>query len=263
MSVVVVRPVTSVRVLHSEWVKLRSLRSTALTLLAAVGVMVALGWLFGWGTQNQWSELRPDEKASFSPVDTTLAGFYLAQLAVGVLGVLLVTGEYATGMIRATFGAVPRRLPVLWAKAVLYAAVTFALMLAASFVAFVGGQQLLGAHGTSLTGSGAVRAMVGVAGFLALIGVFSVALGFVVRSTAGGVATLFALLLVAPTLGLLLPASWRDHLLPYLPSNAGASFFSVHPSADGLSPTAGLLVLVTWVVVALLGAAVLVTRRDA
>ncbi len=263
MSVVAVRPVTSVRVLRSEWVKLRSLRSTALTLLAAVGVMVALGWLFGWGTQNQWSELRPDEKAAFSPVDTTLAGFYLAQLAVGVLGVLLVTGEYATGMIRATFGAVPRRLPVLWAKAVLYAAVTFALMLAASFVAFLGGQQLLGAHGTSLTGSGAVRAMVGVAGFLALIGVFSVALGFVVRSTAGGVATLFALLLVAPTLGLLLPASWREHVLPYLPSNAGASFFSVQPSADGLSPTAGLLVLVTWVVVALLGAAVLVTRRDA
>ena len=73
MSVVVVRPVTSVRVLHSEWVKLRSLRSTALTLMAAVGVMVALGWLFGWGTQNQWSELRPDEKASFSPSVSTLS----------------------------------------------------------------------------------------------------------------------------------------------------------------------------------------------
>ena len=124
-------PVTQLRVLRSEWVKLRSLRSTALTLLAAVVVMVALGWLFGWATKRQWSELRPDEQASFSPVDTTLAGYYLAQLAVGVLGVLLVTGEYATGMIKATFGAVPRRLPVLWAKAVLYAVVTFALMLAA------------------------------------------------------------------------------------------------------------------------------------
>ena len=135
MSVVTVRPVTQVRVLRSEWVKLRSLRSTALTLLAAVVVMVALGWLFGWGTERQWSELRPDERAAFSPVDTTLAGYYLAQLAVGVLGVLLVTGEYATGMVKATFGAVPRRLPVLWAKAVLYAVVTFALMLAASMVA--------------------------------------------------------------------------------------------------------------------------------
>jgi hypothetical protein len=136
-------------------------------------------------------------------------------------------------------------------------------MLAASLVAFVGGQALLGDHGTTLSGSGAVRAMVGVAGFLALIGVFSVALGFVVRSTAGGVATLFGLLLVAPTLGLLLPAAWRDHLLPYLPSNAGAAFFSVHPSPDSLSAGAGLLVLVTWVVVALAAAAVLVTRRDA
>jgi len=263
MSVVAVRPVTHFRVLRSEWVKLRSLRSTALTLLAAVAVMVALGWLFGWGTERQWSELRPDERASFSPVDTTLAGYYLAQLAVGVLGVLLVTGEYATGMVKATFGAVPRRLPVLWAKAALYAGVTFGLMLVASLVAFLGGQQLLGSHGTSLSGSGALRAMVGVAGFLALIGVFSVALGFVVRSTAGGVATLFGLLLVAPTLGLLLPAAWRDHVLPYLPSNAGAAFFSVHPSADGLSAGTGLLVLVAWVVAALLTAAVLVSRRDA
>ena len=263
MSIVVVRPVTSARVLRSEWVKLRSLRSTALTLLAAVSVMVALGWLFGWATQNEWSELRPDERAAFSPVDTTLAGYYLAQLAVGVLGVLLVTGEYATGMVRATFGAVPRRLPVLWGKAGLYAVVTFGLMLAAGLVAFAGGQALLGDHGTSLAGSGAVGATAGVAGYLALIGVFSVALGFIVRSTAGGVAVLFALLLVAPTLGLLLPASWRDNLLPYLPSNAGAAFFSVNPSADGLSATTGLLVLVTWVLVALAAAAVLLTKRDA
>jgi ABC-2 type transport system permease protein len=261
--VMYVERVSSLRVLRSEWVKLRSLRSTAVTAMAAVALMVALGWLFGWGTEREWSELRPDERASFSPVDTTLAGYYLAQLAVGVLGVLLVTGEYATGMIRATFGAVPRRLPVLWAKGALYGVVTFGLMLVASLVAFLGGQQLLGPHGTTLSGDGVARAMVGVAGYLALIGVFSVALGFVVRSTAGGVATLFGLLLVAPTLGLLLPASWREHLLPYLPSNAGASFFSAHPSADGLSATAGLLVLVAWVVVALLGAAVLVTRRDA
>ena len=167
--------------------------------------MVALGWIFGWATNANWSELSPDEQASFSPIDATLAGYHLAQLAIGVLGVLLVTGEYATGMIRATFGAVPRRLPVLWAKATLYTGVTFVLMLGAAVAAFVGGQQLLGTHGTTLSADGAVRAIVGVAGYLALIGVFSVALGFIIRSTAGGVATLFGLLLVLPTLGLLLP----------------------------------------------------------
>ncbi|ADB74686.1 ABC transporter permease [Geodermatophilus obscurus] len=176
-----VRPVTPARVLNSEWIKMRSLRSTTLTLIAAVVTMVAAGWVFGWAATRQWSTMPPEALASFSPIDTTLAGYNLAQLAVGVLGVLLVTGEYATGMVRATFGAVPRRLPVLWAKATLYAGVTFALMLAAGFAAFLGGQ-LLGTHGTDLLAPGALRALVGVAGYLTLIRVFAVALGFLVRS---------------------------------------------------------------------------------
>jgi hypothetical protein len=258
-----VEPVTPARVLRSEWIKMRSLRSTALTLAAGFALMVAIGWIFGWASNGHWSEMRPEEQASFSPIDVTLAGFNLAQLAIGVLGVLLVTGEYATGMIRATFGAVPERLPVLWAKATLYAGVTFALMLAAAFVAFLGGQQLLGTHGTTISADGAGRAMVGVAGYLALIGVFSVALGFIIRSTAGGVATLFALLLVLPSLGLLLPASWREHLLPYLPSNAGATMFSVRTATDALSATTSLLVLLGWVAAALAGAALVLKRRDA
>jgi ABC-2 type transport system permease protein len=258
-----VEPVTQARVLRSEWVKLRSLRSTAWTLLAGVALMVAIGWIFGWATTANWSDLSPEEQATFSPGDTTLAGYNLAQLAVGVLGVLLVTGEYATGMIRATLGAVPQRLPVLWAKAALYAIVTFVLLLVAALAAFVGGQQLLGAHGTTVSADGAVQAIVGVAGYLALIGVFSVALGFIIRSTAGGVAVLFGLLLVLPTLGLLLPSGWRDNLLPYLPSNAGATMFSARTAADALSPTASLLVLLAWVAAALTGAAILLKRRDA
>jgi ABC-2 type transport system permease protein len=258
-----VQPVTQARVLRSEWIKLRSLRSTAVTLATAVSLMVAMGWIIGWATDANWSDASPEERASFNPVDSTLAGYYLAQLAVGVLGVLMVTGEYATGMTRATFGAVPRRLPVLWAKAALYAGVTFVLMLAGAFAAFLGGQELLGTHGTNLSASGAVRAIVGVSGYLALIGVFSVALGFIVRSTGGGVAILCGLLLVVPTLGLLLPSSWRDHLLPYLPSNAGASFFSAQTGTDSLSAATGLLVLLGWVAGALAAAALVLKRRDA
>jgi ABC-2 type transport system permease protein len=166
-------------------------------------------------------------------------------------------------MIRATFGAVPQRLPVLWAKAALYAGVTFALMLAAGLVAFLGGQQLLGTHGTALSADGALRSIVGVAGYLALIGVFSVALGFIIRSTAGGIAALFALLLVLPISGLLLPASWREHTLPYLPSNAGATMFHAHNATDALSATSSLLVLLGWVTVALVGATLVLKRRDA
>jgi uncharacterized membrane protein len=261
--VVAVETVTFARVLTSEWIKMRSLRSTTLTLLTGFALMVALGWLFGWATNVNWSDLPPDEQASFSPIDSTLDGFNLAQLAIGVLGVLLVTGEYATGMIRATFGAVPQRLPVLCAKAVLYAGVTFVLMLAAGLVAFLGAQELLGTHGTSLSADGALRAIVGVAGYLALIGVFSVALGFIIRSTAGGIATLFALLLVLPISGLLLPASWREHTLPYLPSNAGATMFHARTASDALSATTSLLVLLGWVAAALAGAALVLKRRDA
>jgi hypothetical protein len=92
--------------------------------------------------------------------------------------------------------------------------------------------------------------------------VFAVALGFIIRSTAGGIATLFGLLLVLPGIGLLLPASWRDHVLPYLPSNAGASMFSVHTATGSLSPSLSLLVLLGWVAGALTGAALALTRRD-
>ena len=258
-----IKAVTSWRVLRSEWVKMRSLRSTTLTLVAAVVTMVGAGWIIGAVTNAYWSTLRPEELLTFSAVDRTLVGCNLAQLAVGVLGVLLVTGEYATGMIRATFGAVPRRLPVLGAKAALYAGVTFALMLAAALAAFLGGQFFLGTHGTDLSAPGALQGVVGVAGYLTLIAVFAVALGFILRSTAGGVATLFGLLIVLPGLGLLLPSSWQQHLLPYLPSNAGGSMISLHTPPGSLSATGGLLVLLAWVAVALAAAAALVTKRDA
>ena len=262
-SPLVVEPVSQVRVLSSEWIKMRSLRSTSLTLIAAVVAMVAIGWIVGWATNAHWATMDPAEQAAFNAIDNSLTGYHLAQLAVGVLGVLLISGEYATGMIRATFAAVPHRLPVLWAKAVLYAAVTFGLMLVAAFASFLGGQQFLGSHGTTLSAAHALQGVVGVAGYLTLIAVLAVALGFIIRSTAGGIATLFGLLLVLPGIGQVLPASWQQHTLPYLPSNAGASMFTVHTDPHSLSAGTGLLVMCLWVAAALAGAAVLVKRRDA
>ncbi|MDX6220740.1 MAG: type transport system permease protein [Frankiales bacterium] len=258
-----VQPVTQARVLSSEWIKMRSLRSTGLTLLAGLVAMVAVGWLVGWATNAHWSRMAADERARFSPIDSSLTGYHLAQLAVGVLGVLLISGEYATGMIRATFAAVPHRLPVLWAKAALYAVVTFVLMLIAGFAAFLGGQQFLSSHGTTLSATHALRDVIGVAGYLTLIGVLAVALGFIIRSTAGGIATLFGLLLVLPGIGQVLPTSWQLHTLPYLPSNAGASMFTESTDPGSLSASGGLFVLCLWVVAGLIGAAVLVKRRDA
>ncbi len=258
-----VAPVSQRRVLVSEWIKLWSLRSSLLTLLAAVLAMVVLAWLIGWATNAHWAEMHPDERAQFNPIDRSLAGVNLAQLAIGVLGVLLVTGEYATGMIRATFSATPRRLPVIWAKAGLYAGVTLVLMLVSAFFAFLIGQHFLATHGTTLGSPHSWRAIIGVAGYLTLVGVLAVAFGFLIRSTAGGIATLFGLLLVVPGIGQLLPASWQSHTLPYLPSNAGAAFYSARPDPGALSPGTGLLVLCIWVLAGLACAAVVVRRRDA
>jgi ABC-2 type transport system permease protein len=261
---VAVSPVSQGRVLASEWIKMRSLRSTGFTLLAAVIAMIGVGWIVGAATNAHWSSMDPRELAGFEPIGRSLVGVNLAQLAIGVLGVLLISGEYATGMIRATFAAVPNRLPVVWAKATLFAAVTFVLMLLSAFAAFLGGQHFLATHGTTLSAPHALRLIFAVALYLTLIGVFAVALGFIVRSTAGGIAALFGLLLVLPGVGQVLPASWQHHTLPYLPSNAGSSMFTITPEdPSALSPGTGLLVLCLWVAAALAAAAVLVRRRDA
>ena len=182
---------------------------------------MGIGFLISAVTNANWSHLHRDDLVNFDAVGRSLAGVNIAQLAIGVLGVLLVTGEYGTGMIRSTFTAIPQRLPVIWAKASVYAVITLVLMVPSSFIAFLGGQALLGSHGVSLSAPHAVRAIVGVALYLTVIGVLAVALGFCVRSTAGGISTLFGLLLVLPGLGNLLPTSWQTNVLPYLPSRAG------------------------------------------
>ena len=253
---------TLLRAIRSELVKLRTLRSTGLTLLAAVVGLAGLGLLISAVTNNNFARMPVDEIARFDPIGRSLGGVNIAQLAIGVLGVLIVTGEYGTGMIRSTFSAIPARLPVVWSKALLYAAVTWLLMTPSAFVAFIGGQQLLGSHGTSLSAPHALRAVFGVGLYLTVIGVLAVALGFVIRSTAGGIATLFGLLLVLPGLGNLLPTSWQTSVLPYLPSRAGAALYDLRPDPGTLAPWTGFAVLCLWTLGALLLAAVLVKRRD-
>jgi ABC-type transport system involved in multi-copper enzyme maturation permease subunit len=255
--------VTPVRAAKSEWIKLISLRSSWITFAASVVAVIGLGVLISYVTNSHWSEMRPEERLRFDPVGLSLAGINLAQLAIGVLGVLVVTGEYSTGMIRSSLMSVPRRLPVLAGKAVVFAAATFVLMLVSAFVAFLLGQQVLGAHGTTLGAPHALRAVIGVSLYLTVIALFAVGIGFIVRNTAGGIATLFGLLLVAPGLGQLLPASWQPHILPYLPARAGAAVYSAHTDPGMLSTWTGFLVLCIWAAVALVGGAFLLRRRDA
>ncbi|MFC3572313.1 ABC transporter permease subunit [Streptomyces yaanensis] len=257
--------VTQLRVIHSEWIKLRSLRSTLFTLLAAVVAMTGLGCLFSYFTAARWDNLPPQERLAFDPTLVSLRGIYLAQLAIGVLGVLVVTGEYATGMIRASLSAVPRRLPVLWAKALVYAAVAGVLMTVAALAAFLLGQATLSGHhlGTSLSAPGVPRAVLGAGLYLTVVGLIGVALGALIRNTAGGIATLFGVLLVLPALAQALPSSWLDAINPYLPSTAGQGLIHIHQQPHTLAPWTGFAVFCLYALVALAGAGVALKRRDA
>jgi ABC-type transport system involved in multi-copper enzyme maturation permease subunit len=255
--------VTPVRAIRAEWIKLFSLRSSWITLAVAVVAVIGLGALFSAVTNAHWSEIRPEERLHFDPVGVSLRGVMLAQLVIGVLGALVITGEYATGMIRSSLMAVPRRFPVLVAKAVVFACVTFVLMLASAFVAFFVGQAALGSHGTTLGAGHALRPIVGVALYLTVVALFALGLGFALRNTAGTIATLFALLLVVPGLAQLLPTSWQPHVIPYLPSNAGASVFQVHPDTGMLGTWTGFAVFCAWAAAALVAGLVVLKRRDA
>jgi ABC-type transport system involved in multi-copper enzyme maturation permease subunit len=255
--------VTQARVFTSEWIKLRSLRSTVYTLLAAIVMTVGLGMLFSGVIANRWSQLDAAERVRFDPTGVSLRGVFLAQLAIGVLGVLLITGEYSTGMIRATLSAVPKRLPVLWAKAGLFAVVAAITMIPAALVAFLGGQALLGTHGTTLGASEVARSVIGAGLYLTVVGLLGIGLGFIIRNTAGAIATLFGVLLVLPVLGAVLPSSWAKHIVPYLPSNAGQAVMSVHQAPGDLAPWTGFAVFCGYAAAAIIVSAVLLKRRDA
>jgi ABC-2 type transport system permease protein len=257
--------VTQARVAFSEWTKLHSLRSTRWSLLAAVVLGIGLPCLFAAVTSSHWGSMSPHDRADRHPLDIALAGVNIAQLAIAVLGVLVITGEYSTGMIRASFTAVPKRLPVLWAKAGVFALVTFALMLPTVLIAFFASQAILSKHDIlqiSFSDPGVTRSVVGGAVYLMLLGIFALSVGAIVRNTAGGIATFAALFFVIPPLMNVLPASWNHAISPYLPDAAGRSIFSLTTGSDSLHPWPGFALFVGYTVLALAIAAVLLVRRD-
>jgi ABC-2 type transport system permease protein len=259
------KKVNQARVLLSEWTKIRSLRSTIFSLLAAIVFIVGLAVLVPMVTVSHWPPRDPREALGFDPTTRTLSGIFLAQLAIGVLGVLLITGEYATGMIRATFAAVPARLPVLWAKAAVFATVTLVLMVPTVLGAFLVGQSILTSKHlqTNLSNPGVLRAVIGAALFLTVVGLLGIGLGALLRNTAGGISTLFGLLFVLPIIVRFLPSSWSDPIDKYLPSNAGEAITHVHPDPAMLAPWTGFGLFCGYAVAVLVAAAISLRRRDA
>lgn len=258
--------VTQPRVLLSEWTKFRSLRSTVWTLLTAVVLSIGIGALFSAVSASQYHTFSAGDRASFNPISTSLNGMLFAQLAIGVLGVLLISGEYSTGMIRSSLTAVPRRLPVLWAKLGVFAGVVFSVILVTSFVSFFLGQALLNSHhlGVSISAPNALRDVIGAALYATVAGMIGMALGGLLRNTAAGISTFVAVFFVIPPLTDLLPSSWTSHFVQYLPSNAGEVVFGggrdlAHP----LAPWTGFGLLCAYAAVMIGLAAWRLRRADA
>lgn len=263
------RPLTLTRVIHSEWVKLRTLRANWTLLASFVAVFIGFGALaaaFSSGSVSSPHGGGPQMDTS-DPLSTVMMGAQFGVLLLGVLGSLAGAREYASRMITATVAAVPRRWQIVVAKATVLAAVVAPAALLASFAAFGIGMSVLSANDAatvSLADGDVLRSVIGMAGYLTAIALLGLALGVLLRSIASSISALVAGILIAPGIaGALLPDSW-DTLLQYLPTQAAASFTAVGSSTDAtLGAAAGALVLAAWVVFAMVGAVVSITKRDA
>jgi ABC-2 type transport system permease protein len=255
--------------MRAEWTKIRSVRSTVWTLIAFVVVCIGFTALIGWLSESHWygpQAASRDASALSDPVGFILGtGIGLGQLAIAVLGVLVITTEYSTGVIRASLLAVPRRLPMLAAKAVVFAVLLIVVTEIVAFCSFFVGSAILHAHvPVSLSDAGVARAVIGAGLYLTVLGLFALAIGTMIRHTAGAISTIIGVVFVLPILSGLLPSSWGAHINAYLPEQAGTLITHTREvSGDLLSPWQGFGVLCIWTVLALAAAAYLLNRRDA
>jgi ABC-2 type transport system permease protein len=252
-------------VIRSEWTKIWSVRSTPWTLLILVIATAGISVLISWGETTHLDEPGAPARNTIDVTYNSLAGLTLGQLAIAVLGVLVVTTEYSTGGIKATLTAVPNRLRVLAAKGIVFAIVATVVGMITSFVTFYvtmpfWSHQHLAAH---IGDPGVLRAVIGAGLYILASGMFGFALGAVIRHTAGAITAAVALLLVVPPLMNLLPGTWGKDIYKVFTSNAGSMIATTMPQSDHLSPWPGYIAMtLRWVVPLILGA-YLIRRRDA
>ena len=259
------RPLAGFRdVLRSEFLKLRSVRSTFWTLAIAVVSNIGLGAVTAAVLAGR---LSASEKATTDGVRLALAGIHLSQIAFGVLGVLVITSEYGTGMIRATLAAVPRRRTVVAAKAIVFTTTALVIGTASSFGAYLAFQAALppgDSLKSALGDSGVLRAVFGGGLYLAMLGLLGLGLGAVIRVSAGAIAALFGLLFVPPILLALLPHTWQATVGPYVPMQAGEQVYvAVSHEAAALAPWTGFGVFAAYAALALGLGVFLINHRDA
>jgi ABC-type transport system involved in multi-copper enzyme maturation permease subunit len=255
--------------LLAEWTKIKSVRSTVWTLLMFVVLTVGLTTGLTALVVNSWGKRGSGggEVAIIAdPVSFILgAGIGLGQLTICVLGVLVITSEYSTGVIRASLLAVPRRIPMLIAKLVVFAVLLIVLSEIVAFGSFFLGSLLLHSKvPVSLSDPGVTRAVLGAGIYLTVLGLFAVAIGALIRHTAGAIATVIGVVLVVPIITSFLPGSWGRHINGYLPAQAGSMIYQAHQRAEQvLTPWQGFGVFCLWTAVLLVVAGYLLVRRDA
>jgi ABC-2 type transport system permease protein len=254
--------------LRSEFTKIRSVRSTYWTLLVLLVVSVGIGAAISAGTAANWSRMSPASQASFDPTQASVAGlFYLGQLVIVVLGAMTLTAEYSTGMIRTSLTAMPRRAVVYAAKAIVFAVVALVVTFVAAFISFFLGQALLSStHDTAtLSQPNVLRAVVGSALYVTMCGLFAFAVGAMLRHTAGAITSVIGVLFVIPILVHLLPQSWYQDIVRWLPDAAGRALsVTVGPPPSNLfSAWNQFAVFAIYTAVLLVVGAVLFRKRDA
>jgi ABC-2 type transport system permease protein len=273
--------------LLAEWTKIRTVRSTVWTLIIFAVVSMGLTGLLTWLTLNALNNGRRRASAGgiiTDPVNFILGtGLGLGQLAICVLGVLVITSEYSTGAIRSSLLAVPRRYPVILAKGLVFAALVIVVGEIVAFASFFIGQALVNGHVVTLHGvqaghvisvnhtitvalsqPGVLRAVVGSGLYLTVLGLFALAIGGLIRHTAGAITAVIGMVLVIFPLAGLLPDSWGAHVHAYLPTVAGQLITSDKTTGGQLlSPWQGFGVFCAWTVLLLAGAILLLQRRDA
>lgn len=256
------------RELLAEWTKLRSVRSTIWSFVIMAAVTFGFIGLVVGITVAQWDQQSAGDKAQIlsDPMSLILGvGIYFGQLAICVLGVLVITSEYSTGMIRSSLLAEPRRWPMLLAKGTVFGFVVLVVGTVVSFASFFLGKAILSSKVTvSLSDDGVLRSVIGAGLYLAVLGLFSLAIGAIVRNTAGAITGVIAFILVLTPLTILIPGKLGDYIYHYLPGEAGSMIVQAHPADDDiLGPWQGFGVFCLWTVVLMAIATFLLQRRDA
>jgi ABC-type transport system involved in multi-copper enzyme maturation permease subunit len=255
--------------IRSEWTKIRSVRSTLWSIVAMAGVAIGLNALINWlSIDRRWSTMVPGEQADHlaHPLDTILTSpMLVAQFAVAVIGVMAISAEYSTGMVRSTLQAQPRRLTILTAKVLVLAGLMVVVGEALSFGAYLTGKAVIAPHiPVRLSDPGALRAVVGAGLYIPVLALFSLAVAAILRHTAAAITTVLGIMLVVSNLTALLPDSWGHHINAYMPMNAGSLVFQQHVDPKQLlTAWQGLGVFGAETAILLVIAAVLMRRRDA